>query len=1259
MGPVWVPTSSKRRAGGTAPLPIYPVDVPCVLWTCPPVACVLLPVDVPCGLCLVDVSFSGLVDVPRRGPVFCGRALYRVLGTCYNPLQRRLSDMKTYPWFSTENAEALEEMLKMLFELGYYWDDDYMQCVLGAILVDIENRDFSRDGGYTACDMYRTDRWFKQHAAEEYRLEGGAPPARGDEATIRFTPSDGKYADEVFFPKAEARPDKLDLLSLVLSDELRRRGSEHGELAVPRPQQGLPARKRGDAAALPFPFRPDQQAGTRAMRKLMMDSVSMDDGGLPYLDGRRAAPYGPMVRLAPPEMQADGAAAPDLGGLELSDIAMVLRAVQQAEEEQRQAAEGAGEAAAEAGQPDNNLRMFSAHYNTPTSFRQGLEYRDEDVVVPQVVEADGEEPLLLEDMWEEVAASPSYQLPGPRGFSKVYNTPDMFRAGLETKDVDPEGDDEDVAAEPEVWMDTDTEPRGVEYQSDRLPAPVFIRPSRRGSPDEEASSMSAGHAGQPEQEEQLSQQQQQQPQPAEPAKDGQPPPPQQLRQEQSDEADDKAVKELLLNVYRQGEEPGVFSVPDEIQAEEDEVDHATPEAAAEAAAETQRSLGKAYTEGGLVFLPDQQTDRPETLDGRSLDALLKEWRGFERRERLDVKKPGPSYNVNNYFFRDHGDEKRAGTFRAVPETNEIKGEPRYEAIHGSPPLSMMQTYKNLPLLGDADFSKDPKTVNVKLSGISTWADGEKLIVALATTLNQMPAAFRMRRIFTNAVSFKVDPATSTLKPTEVAEQIMEKRDEIKKRVNVDIHSATAGNVKAIQKEEPSWQSDTFLLGCVVFGVAMSAIVVAGVTFCTVRRVRLRKELRGMAAPDTEASKDYQDLCRARMAKKNEAERVEARPHPDPSHVDQRLASLSRESEGSNNSPSSRSSTSSWTEEPALTNMDISTGHMVLAYMEDHLKNKDRLEQEWQGLCAYEAEPCEATVAQKPENVKKNRYFPHVLPYDHSRVVLNELANATGSDYINASTITDHDPRNPAYLATQGPLPHTAADLWQLVWEQGSVVMVMLSRLTENGTAMCHRYWPEEGSELYHIYEVHLVSEHIWCDDYLVRSFYLKNLKTGETRTVTQFHFLSWPDHGVPPNTKPLLDFRRKVNKSYRGRSCPIVVHCSDGAGRTGTYCLIDMVLNRMAKGAKEIDIAATLEHIRDQRANMVESKEQFEFCLQAVADEVHAILKALPAQPTPPATAVVPPPPTSPGPEKEKDSKKEESQPQQPAKEKQEPKKKT
>ena len=57
-------------------------------------------------------------------------------------------------------------------------------------------------------------------------------------------------------------------------------------------------------------------------------------------------------------------------------------------------------------------------------------------------------------------------------------------------------------------------------------------------------------------------------------------------------------------------------------------------------------------------------------------------------------------------------------------------------------------------------------------------------------------------------------------------------------------------------------------------------------------------------------------------------------------------------------------------------------------------------------------------------------------------------------------------------------------------------------------------------------QVHLVSEHIWCEDFLVRSFYLKNLQTSETRTVTQFHFLSWYDQGVPSSTRSLLDFRR-------------------------------------------------------------------------------------------------------------------------------------
>ncbi|XP_066497117.1 protein tyrosine phosphatase receptor type Na isoform X2 [Hoplias malabaricus] len=361
---------------------------------------------------------------------------------------------------------------------------------------------------------------------------------------------------------------------------------------------------------------------------------------------------------------------------------------------------------------------------------------------------------------------------------------------------------------------------------------------------------------------------------------------------------------------------------------------------------------------------------------------------------------------------------------------------------------------------------------------------------------------------------------------------------------------------------------------------------------------------------TETHFDYQELCRQHMAAKTSFSRPEpgGRRGTDTS----RVSSVSSQfSDGPQHSPSSHSSTPSWSEEPAQSNMDISTGHMILAYMEDHLKNKDRLLKEWEALCSYQAEPSSVSIAQSERNLEKNRY-PDFVPYDHSRVKLKPEINPNREDYINASIIIDHDPRMPAYIATQGPQPHTIADFWQMVWENGCTVIVMITALVEDGEQQCERYWPDEGSSLYNIYEVNLVSEHIWCKDFLVRSFYLKNVQTQETRTLTQFHLLSWPAQGIPTSTRPLLDFRRKVNKCYRGRSCPIIVHCSDGTGRTGTYILIDMVLNRMAKGVKEIDIAATLEHIRDQRPNMVRTKDQFEFALTAVAEEVNAILKALP-----------------------------------------------
>uniref|UniRef100_A0A8C5U6Y2 Protein tyrosine phosphatase receptor type N n=1 Tax=Malurus cyaneus samueli TaxID=2593467 RepID=A0A8C5U6Y2_9PASS len=497
------------------------------------------------------------------------------------------------------------------------------------------------------------------------------------------------------------------------------------------------------------------------------------------------------------------------------------------------------------------------------------------------------------------------------------------------------------------------------------------------------------------------------------------------------------------------------------------------------------------------------------------------------------------------------------------------------------------------------------------------AAGVRLLELLAKHLHLSTASFINISVVGPALTFRIRQNPQNFSLADVASQTGELvKGELEHELGLKIVQTGVGERnEAAAYSRPSRFGGGFhsvLLTFITLACLAVIAIAVSAAFCLRRHAKQREKER-LAALGPEGAADttfeYQELCRQHMAAKSLFGRTEAPAAPAETS---RVSSVSSQfSDAPQPSPSSHSSTPSWCEEPVQSNMDISTGHMILAYMEDHLRNRDRLAKEWQALCAYQAEPSICSIAQSEANLKKNRNADYV-PYDHVRIKLKAESNPSRSDFINASPIIEHDPRMPAYIATQGPLSHTIADFWQMVWEHGCTVIVMLSPLAEDSVKQCDRYWPDEGSSLYHIYEVNLVSEHIWCEDFLVRSFYLKNVQSQETRTLTQFHFLSWPAEGIPTTTRPLLDFRRKVNKCYRGRSCPIIVHCSDGAGRTGTYILIDMVLNRMAKGVKEIDIAATLEHIRDQRPGMVQTKDQFEFALTAVAEEVNAILKALP-----------------------------------------------
>uniref|UniRef100_A0A3B5LS84 Protein tyrosine phosphatase receptor type Na n=1 Tax=Xiphophorus couchianus TaxID=32473 RepID=A0A3B5LS84_9TELE len=538
-------------------------------------------------------------------------------------------------------------------------------------------------------------------------------------------------------------------------------------------------------------------------------------------------------------------------------------------------------------------------------------------------------------------------------------------------------------------------------------------------------------------------------------------------------------------------------------------------------------------------------------------------------------------------------------------------------VHRHQPKVSICAYSNVQLLFIIICRKKWRTANalnkINITGnfffcspLSLY-DGVKLLQLLAEKIHLTTSSFINISVVGQALTFRIRQNEHNMTAAEVAAKAESEKNFLESETGLKIVQTGVGertNARGLPQviRVPPGSSGTVI-------TLVSMAVVGGVLVLAMGIACFRHYGHQVAngklglGPEggAETHFDYQELCRQHMASKSSLCRPGAggRRGTDTS----RVSSVSSQfSDGPQHSPSStHSSTPSWSEEPAQSNMDISTGHMILAYMEDHLRNKDRLQKEWEALCSYQAEPCSVSVAQETSNMDRNRHT-EALPYDHSRVKLKQEVNINKQDYINASFIFDHDPRQPAYIATQGPLPHTVADFWQMVWENGCTVIVMMTALVEDGEKQCERYWPDEGSSLYHIYEVNLVSEHIWCKDFLVRSFYLKNVQTQETRTLTQFHLLSWPGDGIPTSTRPLLDFRRKVNKCYRGRSCPIITQYH--------HNIVFSCLSSL--GVKEIDIAATLEHIRDQRPGLVRTKDQFEFALTAVAEEVNAILKALP-----------------------------------------------
>ena len=170
-----------------------------------------------------------------------------------------------------------------------------------------------------------------------------------------------------------------------------------------------------------------------------------------------------------------------------------------------------------------------------------------------------------------------------------------------------------------------------------------------------------------------------------------------------------------------------------------------------------------------------------------------------------------------------------------------------------------------------------------------------------------------------------------------------------------------------------------------------------------------------------------------------------------------------------------------------------------------------------------------------------------------------------------------------------------------------------------GIVKCNQYWPESVNipRLYGDIKVTMTEEEelaVYC----VRKFSVQEVSLcvkvtpgvvchptrplphphpvqygneDSTRHVQQFHFLAWPDHGVPDYPTDILTFHQCVRNYHSrcGTANPMVVHCSAGVGRTGTFVTLDTCIQMMETESK-VDVFNFVRNLRWRRNYMVQTE---------------------------------------------------------------------
>ncbi|XP_070535296.1 receptor-type tyrosine-protein phosphatase H-like isoform X2 [Ptychodera flava] len=286
-------------------------------------------------------------------------------------------------------------------------------------------------------------------------------------------------------------------------------------------------------------------------------------------------------------------------------------------------------------------------------------------------------------------------------------------------------------------------------------------------------------------------------------------------------------------------------------------------------------------------------------------------------------------------------------------------------------------------------------------------------------------------------------------------------------------------------------------------------------------------------------------------------------------------------------------------EPSKDSLPIKLADYDKYYEEICAEGDDRIEEDYEEL-GLVGQDNTWVASEIPQNKAKNRYI-NILPFDRTRVRLSKVDDQDVTDYINANWMPGYNsPKE--FIASQGPIPESIDDFWRMIWELDVKTIVMVTRCQEGEKEKCEHYWPYDNEPvLYNDISVNIVEEE-QLPEWIITELCLQ--KDDVVKQVRHFNFTSWPDHDVPEETEPLLEFVRLVRSQMPNDDTPTVVHCSAGVGRTGTFIALDTLIQHM-RDHDYVDIYGIAYKMREHRSFMIQTESQYFFIHECVYDLLH------------------------------------------------------